>query len=145
MNLLSISTIEKVGFEIIIAYNKMLVKRDNNIYVEGECFGSLYKIIFTCNDNMSANLVCDNDRIWHKRYSQLNYNSLMNNKKVVNGLNLLNQPKNKICEICVLTKQKDEILVCLKDYGRKVTTMIFNKRISKIKCGIGEIFAIKRE
>lgn len=49
----------KVGFEVVFANNKMLVKLRNNIYIEGERVESLYEIIFTCNDNLSANLIYD--------------------------------------------------------------------------------------
>lgn len=114
VNLLSVSTIEKAGFEIVFANSKMYVKKGNCIYVEGVRVGSLYKIFFMPNNNPVANLASDNDiELWHKRYGHLNYNTLMNNMKVVNGLNIFNKRSNKICEVCVLSKQK-----CLPYYSK---------------------------
>lgn len=114
VNLLSVSSIEKAGFEIIFSNSKMFVKKNNITYVEGERIGSLYKIVFMCMINLSANLASYNDiELWHKRYGHLNYTSLINNLKVVNGLNISNKKENKLCEICVLSKQK-----CLKYHSK---------------------------
>ena len=63
VNLLSISTIEKAGFEIVCFNGKIVIKKNEYIYAEGIRFNNLYKIIFKhCKDEYAnlTNLAVNN-------------------------------------------------------------------------------------
>lgn len=50
VNLLSISTIEKAGYEIVCSNGQIFIKKGNDVFVIGNRCNNLYKIIFKfCN------------------------------------------------------------------------------------------------
>lgn len=108
VNLLSIPSIEKAGFDIICSSGKIHIKKNGITYVVGERVGNLYKIQFY-EDNKKANLSCvDDTDLWHRRYGHLNYLSLskLSQLKLVKGISDNLKFKKELCEICILSKQK---------------------------------------
>lgn len=120
VNLLSISTVEKAGFEVVCSDGKMVIKKNNVVYAECKRHNSLYRLIFQYN-GAHANLAHNREDIelWHRRYGHLNYNSLMEikNLNLVNGLEFGNSVDNDLCEVCIKSKQK-----CFPYHSRKTRT-----------------------
>lgn len=109
INLLSISTIEKAGFEIKYFNSKIVIKRGNTIYIEGNRCNNLYRIILRHCSSEYANLAVNNEKeLWRQRYGHLNYNSLLKikNNNLVNGMQFANSGNDSLCEICVKSKLK---------------------------------------